>query len=97
VFGSNKNGQLGLGAIENSLNPTKIPNFKAKSVVASAFHTLAISPNDDVWGFGNNEYYQLGLGDPLNRLVPTKIPNFKAKQLATGYRHTVAITSNYNL
>jgi hypothetical protein len=56
VFGFNAFGQLGLGKLENlkgddvnTVTPTKIPHFNARTISAGAEHTVAIDFNDDVW------------------------------------------------
>jgi alpha-tubulin suppressor-like RCC1 family protein len=60
----------------NRLIPTKIPDFKVKSISAGLFHTVAIDLNNNVWVFGYNGDGQLGLGDRKKRVNRTKIPSW---------------------
>ncbi len=99
-FGSNSNGQLGLGNSgydTNKNEPTKINGIKAKFVSCGSSHTLVIDMNNNVWAFGSNEYGQLGLGNNgynTNITVPTKINGIKAKYISCGNIHTVLIDMN---
>jgi alpha-tubulin suppressor-like RCC1 family protein len=104
AFGQNNYGQLGLGDERSRSKPTKIPNFRVKSIVAGNSHTIAIDFNDDVCVFGHNNFGQLGLGDTTDRVTPTKIPfgaflseTFKAKDIFAGATHTIAIDFNNDI
>jgi alpha-tubulin suppressor-like RCC1 family protein len=96
TFGGNEYGQLGLGNRRHRLAPTKIHDFKCKSVSAGAEHTMALDFNGDVWGCGSNKLGQLGIGYKQDGLEPTKIENFKAKYVIAGGLHTIAL-SYYDL
>jgi len=74
-FGSNDDGELGLGDNDDRLVPTLIPNLaniiKVKAGERSSF---CLDDQGHVWSFGDNATGQLGLGDKLNRNIPTLIP-----------------------
>jgi alpha-tubulin suppressor-like RCC1 family protein len=75
-WGSNKNGQLGLGntidigddeAITN-VSPIKFPTgFQVKQIAAGNLHTCALSEEGKVICWGENDSGQLGYGDTKNR------------------------------
>jgi alpha-tubulin suppressor-like RCC1 family protein len=105
VFGQNLFRQLGLNKNNQYVStPTKISNFKFKTISAGARHTAVIDFNNDIYVFGENQYGQLGLGDNYNRHIPTKIsfsafalPDIKFKSIyAAGFR-TVAIDFNNDI
>ncbi len=57
-FGSNHEGQLGLGDNGYGTNrniPTKINNIKAKFVSCGENHTVLIDMDNNVWSFGSND------------------------------------------
>ena len=94
VFGSNYDGQLGLGSTTDSYPPTKLllsNEVKPKFVACGTAHSLIIDSNDEVWSFGLNDKGQLGLGDNDNRTSPTKIKDIKAKYIACGSDFTFII------
>jgi len=83
VAGNNDYGQLGILGEGRSL--AKLPNLRAKSVSAGGYHSVVITPEEDVYAFGEGGEGQLGLGEFIEELpTPTKIPGFKAKAVATG-------------
>jgi len=68
VWGDNSFGQLGIGSkddknsptlLYDSLNPTWAENGDFQTVVAGAYHTLALQKDKTVWGWGNNGYGEL--------------------------------------
>jgi hypothetical protein len=54
VFGTNEDGQLGLGNFEHRNIPTEISGIKIRSITAGHLHTAVIDLNDNVWLFGFN-------------------------------------------
>jgi alpha-tubulin suppressor-like RCC1 family protein len=70
-----------LGDTNRRLIPTKILNFKVKSVRAGSNYTAAIDFDNNVWMFGSNFSGGLGVGDTEDKLIPTKIENFKVKDI----------------
>jgi alpha-tubulin suppressor-like RCC1 family protein len=97
AFGTNEDGQLGLGDIQRRKVPTLIPNIKARQISAGYGHSLLIDLENNVYAFGFNYLSQLGLGDRLDRSVPTLIPDIKAKQVAAGEAHSLLIDLENNV
>lgn len=51
-FGLNNHGELGLGDNRKRNVPTRIPDLKAKQIVAGFAHTLVIDVDDNLWSCG---------------------------------------------
>lgn len=102
-FGSNENGQLGLGNIRNTSVPLRILagfelyGIRAKSVSCGALHTMIINVSGNVWAFGSNQYNQLGLGDRQDKHIPTKIPDVDALAICCGINYSVFMDENYRV
>ncbi|MBI4835197.1 MAG: hypothetical protein HY811_10355, partial [Planctomycetes bacterium] len=74
-WGSNNNGQLGLGDTTNRLSPVQVgTDANWKTVVCSWAHTMAAKTTGSLWAWGYNFYGQLGLGDTVNRNSPVQVP-----------------------
>jgi alpha-tubulin suppressor-like RCC1 family protein len=102
-WGSNEEGQLGLGHTEHVSVATKLEfTFSAlvETVVCGAYHTFAILRNSEVFCWGYNAQGQLGLGDKKNRLAPTKMTfafTAPVKFLSCGGNHTFALLKNKDI
>jgi len=99
MLGYNKYGQLGLGDsagedddTQDRISPTKLPNIKAKRVIAGSMNSAIIDwsvktdreefhSSDDVWMFGRNSHGELGITG-TNILNPMKIENYKVTDVA---------------
>jgi alpha-tubulin suppressor-like RCC1 family protein len=100
-FGSNTQGELGLG---DKINKTPLPlriilpeEGKIKSIAAGNNHTLVLYENGQLWGFGDNSEGELGLGDISAQRTPRRIILPKGEtvmSIATGRRHTLALCKN---
>ncbi|MEM6489464.1 MAG: Ig-like domain-containing protein [Pseudomonadota bacterium] len=69
AWGSNTNGQLGLGDQEERLVPTRVQALADETVVAvssGTSFTLALTADGQVFGFGRNSDGQLGAPDGLD-------------------------------
>jgi alpha-tubulin suppressor-like RCC1 family protein len=84
--------------------PTKISDFKFKSVSAGADHTVALDFKGNIWVFGSGKNGQLGLGYKSKAKTPKIIsfgalglPDLKFKAIEAGDYHTVALDSNDNI
>jgi alpha-tubulin suppressor-like RCC1 family protein len=87
--------------VSESQTPTKIPNFRFKSVSSGAYHTVTIDFNGNMWTFGSNFNGQLGLNNKNFQHTPTKIPllsfgipDLKFKYVSAGLNYTVGIDIN---
>ncbi|XP_019887375.1 probable E3 ubiquitin-protein ligase HERC4 isoform X1 [Ooceraea biroi] len=98
-WGSNMDGQLGLGSnVGCELKPTRIPALAAVPIVFIAcggHHTIAISKSGVVYAWGLNTFGQLGLNDDINRSGPFQLPtlrNAKVCYAACGEEFSVFLT-----
>jgi alpha-tubulin suppressor-like RCC1 family protein len=65
-WGSNREGQLGSGTVENSATPLEVEadSFGRSTAVvyAGGAHTCARSSDSSLWCWGSNQFGQLGIG-----------------------------------
>ena len=104
MFGSGKDGRLGLGDEENKYVPTPIPShhFGGATPIQISLggsHTAILTDDGQVFMFGFGGAGQLGLGDPENRYVPTPIPRESflgstPKQVSLGSYHSAVLTTD---
>jgi len=76
-FGSNGNGELGLGNRTQQATPTKINFFNGKRIICmSAFanHSFVLC-DDGLYGFGLSNSGELGSGNTTNAATPIKLPH----------------------
>lgn len=99
-FGSNSEGQLGLGPNNEVTAPTLIRGVNnIVQISAGTRHSLLLTADRQVYSFGDNPYGQLSLGDNIRRNIPTLIPanyfnNLSIVQLSAGYNHSLMLTEN---
>lgn len=75
-FGSNVNGQLGLGMADTQSHlptPVSVAGEPVVQAVAGQQHSLAVTSCGRVYSFGLGSYYRLGLGDTEDRATPTLV------------------------
>ena len=90
-FGSNDDGQLGLGTDEENLVPVRLPITKAKSVTAGWYHSIIIDFEDNIWVTGSNTSGELGLGDNAEGRTFTLLPHLKGIQANAAYFYSIII------
>lgn len=74
VWGSNTNGELGLGDTVNRSSPVKIvggPTFV--QLTGGSQMTAGLDSSGNIWSWGRNDLGQLGVGDILSRSTPTLV------------------------
>ena len=95
-WGSNENGQLGGWDIHNKTRPQLIVDIPDKVVglAAGAYHSLALTARNKVYGFGRNIEGQLGVGTAQEIKRPRLIKGIhdKVVSLAAGDYHSLALT-----
>lgn len=93
TWGSNFNGELGIGSNKSSYVPVKIPSLSGvKAISAGAFYSLALKSDGSVWSWGANYNGQLGDGTTQSRLVPYKITSLSGMEgIAAGSNHALAL------
>src|SRR5687768_14087121 len=76
-WGTNQNGQLGIGTWgSQEIKPTPIPFFDVyviTKVVAGRLHVLALTNEGSLFSWGDNQSGQLGLGHDINESIPQQI------------------------
>eukprot|EP00004_Rigifila_ramosa_P022147 TRINITY_DN59_c0_g2_i1.p1 TRINITY_DN59_c0_g2~~TRINITY_DN59_c0_g2_i1.p1 ORF type:complete len:1753 (-),score=370.51 TRINITY_DN59_c0_g2_i1:9-5267(-) len=68
-FGSNGNGQLGVGSTTDAWLPGQFANltgYVVGSIYSRGGHNIALTPTGVIFGWGNNLYGQLGVGTSVN-------------------------------
>ena len=74
-FGSNTQGQLGLGHNNDVLLPTPIPNLpKINMISCGAQFTVCVDHEGFIWSFGENNAGQLGTGNKTNCTISYDVP-----------------------
>ena len=90
-WGSDLDGQLGLGVIGFKTTPTQVGTKTWTQVVTGYEHTMAIDTDGYLWGWGTNGSGQLGLGDTTDRYRPVQVGTKKWTHVDSCYYHTMAI------
>ena len=101
-WGSNEDGQLGVGDLENRAVPTMVTGLlKTKMVVqvtAGCCHTACLTADGLVFVCGDGSSGQLGVGDTECRVVPTlvqgELEGRQVLQVAAGGFHTVCMAED---
>ena len=98
-FGSNKEGELGLGHNNEVSLPTPIPNlFQINIISCGEYFSVCVDHEGFIWSFGRNNYGQLGTGNTTAFNVPQKIQNIPpVVSVSCGASHTLIITNDENL
>ena len=107
VWGEGTVGQLGLGDLDNRLEPTRLgsdlkSHFDGSGVATAScgsHHTLVVTLEGSLWSFGEGQYGRLGLNDDLSRLVPVLVDphhfnNARIISTAAGFLHSLAVTED---
>lgn len=105
AWGSNKDGELGSGSMEESLSsPIQVifpqENIRVVKVTAGSDFSVALDSNGEVWVWGKNNYGQAGQGLDYgtdDQLSPIKVfmPNgLKIKTVEAGTSHILALAEN---
>lgn len=101
-WGSNEDGQLGLGEIPQSFVDIPSPvsalsDLRISSVCAGGFHAFALDWYSSVFAWGQNRFGQLGLGDFDGYNTPMLIEELQGKfvtALSAGQFHSFAIAAD---
>lgn len=95
-WGSNSNGQLGVGdRRDNDLARLVTLPAAAASVSVGNLHVCAVLTTGDVYCWGSNEFGQLGDGKFVDREVPVRVnTGLGFSRVVAGGRHTCALSSD---
>lgn len=101
-FGSNGDGQLGIGESSTSSSAVQVKfddeNIKIVQVKASGNFSLALDDKGQVWAWGKNNYGQMGQPEAFGKsdqLTPIKITipqNEKITSIAAGKGHILVLS-----
>lgn len=96
TWGSNYDGQLGLGTSNDTLYPCKIPGLtKIIAIDGGGSHSLAVKSNGTVMAWGNNDNGQLGDGTQTLRLNPVAVLVLSnVKKVRAGSSHSLALKND---
>ena len=99
AWGSNANGQLGLGSASST--PQKVPVQISSlptvvAIAAGASHSLAVASDGYVWAWGLNTDGQVGDASYTQRNSPLKLTSIAPTAVAVASRnnHSLALTSS---
>lgn len=101
VWGSNSDGQLGLGNEEPLLSIATLMPFSSETAIQAfacgAYHLVLLSNDGDVYTCGEAELGKLGLADSTGRVAtPTHVQlGMRAKAVACGGSHTLILGGIY--
>lgn len=93
AWGSNSQGELGLGTTSAYEPLTRVSAFEKVSLVAAGQRFSIVKTSDGkVWAWGANTYGQLGKGDTISSVTPVEIPElFNAQWLDAGTEFAIAV------
>ena len=103
--GHGDRGQLGNGALEGRVKPTRLQRcrfggVRVKMVACGGWHTLAVTDLDIVWAFGAGCFGQLGTGDEFDRTEPAEVVSLRCARIvfvAAGCAHSTAVSAEGRL
>lgn len=91
-FGSNSQGELGLG-FASSINSPALIATNVSSIAALYLDSYYVKLDGSLWGMGINGHGQLGTGDRLTRRTPVQIATDVAS-VAAGMYHAVLLKTD---
>jgi alpha-tubulin suppressor-like RCC1 family protein len=92
-WGSNAEGQAGLGAVPGSTVPAQVTGTQYAQVAAGESHTCGLGQGGELYCWGANESGQLGDGTTSARDVPTLLAGFSFASITAGQHHTCGLTN----
>ncbi|ETV97749.1 hypothetical protein, variant 4 [Aphanomyces invadans] len=99
-FGRNDFGQLGISDGLDKHEPSRIPFFSGRRILAMAcgqYHSIVSLASGGLYAFGKNDFGQLGVDVRGVRATPVAVGDFDSDivvQVACGYYHSVALTQS---
>jgi alpha-tubulin suppressor-like RCC1 family protein len=96
-WGSNSNGQIGVGTTLTAFSPTPVVGTGFSAVSAGASHTCATGVDGSLACWGFNDIGQLGDGTTAQKTVPTPVTGNDWIAVGAGSAHTCAIKMDGSL
>ncbi|KAJ3383352.1 hypothetical protein HDU92_004253 [Lobulomyces angularis] len=101
-FGSNQNGQLGNGNLEDSSLPQRVFfKEKVKSISLGSNHTILLSSTGSVWSCGLNDFGQIGFNEDVSQSLVLKeaelVKGHSFLKASCGWNHTLLMDSEGSL
>ena len=99
AFGSNWDGQLGIGGsgLGSSVKKPLAVMSHVYTMAAGAAHSLVVTTDNALWVFGRNRNGQLGNGNLTSETRPQKTINSSVYDVAAGDRHSLALLADGTL
>jgi alpha-tubulin suppressor-like RCC1 family protein len=100
VWGSNNQGQLGLGNTTIYSSPKQVGSLSWSVVAGGAASSYAIKPDGTLWAWGYNGFGILGLGNTTNYSSPKQVgalTNWKTISSCNGSYNAVSIKTDGTL
>ncbi|CAF0890695.1 unnamed protein product [Brachionus calyciflorus] len=92
VWGTNENGEIGLGRVAEQFYPKLAPlDFKVSFVACGYYHTAVISKKGRLYTTGSNEYFQLGHNDESKRFSEVLSLDEPITYASCGGHHSVIL------
>jgi len=100
AWGSNLNGQLGVGSAPMEVTPKQVGTATNWSAIAGSLHSLALKSDGTLWSWGSGGFGELGLGATGDVGVPSQVPTGSSATwtaIAAGGSHSLALQSDGTL
>lgn len=100
IWGSGKDGRLGLGSSTSEKYPVELEGLYFSSIVCGYHNTFGLSSEGLVYSWGKNEMGQLGDGGNTDIVEPiniTALNRFTITAISCGWQHVAALTSTGKL
>jgi len=100
TWGTNAQGQLGIGNLTNSLLPVQNSYLTSvQSIGAGTSFTTAVKSDGTIWSWGLNSSGQLGNGTTANAITPVSITSLSGSviQASTGSTHEILVKSDHTI
>ncbi|KAL1117573.1 hypothetical protein AAG570_003888 [Ranatra chinensis] len=101
TWGSNENGQLGLGLKDKSVREPSLVSsligLPISLIACGASHSFAVSRSGAVYGWGRNRFGQLGLNSQTDHIYPCQLKtlrSIKVKYISCGEDFSVFLTQD---
>jgi alpha-tubulin suppressor-like RCC1 family protein len=97
-WGSNADGQLGIGSADDGMHPTPGPvagDFRFRVITAGGGYSCGIAASGDAYCWGRNTDGQLGDGSTTDRPLPTRVlGGLRFSTVRAGISHTCGVAES---